>query len=145
MFQIIEESEQRELEECLAPCAAHIEFTNYNRLIGAGWTHPNGGRHAIMMRASFGVQGLLEHIRYSRHYLVARAEWAHVRDPSRWQRLTMWARPKYRAALAARLAAFTEANRKDQQWSPEEIAKMKAREPIPINRIPPLPKDGEAE
>lgn len=115
MFQVIEESEQKELEEALAPCSVAIEFSNYDTQIGAGWKHPNGGCHALRTSAKIGVRGLIDHIKGKRHFLVARAEWAHVRDATLWQRLTMWARPKYRKALDDRQAAWEEANRKDRE------------------------------
>ena len=95
------------LQTALEPCKVQMEIFDFEFTVGVAWRHPNGGAHAIRTRNKpENRTALVEMIERQRNYMIATAEWSHVRTPTRWQRWTMWFRPEQRAVLALKAAAL---------------------------------------
>lgn len=93
-----------------------VESSDYGFRLGVGITHPNGGQAAVQFIKKQGTSladTVEAHVRRHRHSMVARAEWAHVPAPTRWQKLTMQFRPKYRLQLTMKQIAMNDAASKD--------------------------------
>lgn len=94
------------LEAALAPCRVVIEAQNFGTRLGVGWKHPQGGMHALTVKAKPGASAdVREMIEDRRAEFVAIAQWARVRA-TRWQQRTIWFRPKLRKALREKATAL---------------------------------------
>lgn len=110
------EADLRELaKRCLDPCEVFTDTTDFGRLFGLGWKHPNGGSHALRVLNNESARFALSFtVRERKRELVMRAKWAGT-NPTRWQRWTMVFRPKQQKLLRQREAEFADARRLDRE------------------------------
>ena len=100
------------MNAAMAPCRVSVSVFDYNFSLAVGWRHPSGGSSAmafpmrgpIHRAAEEAAQQALAIMEADGPLLVAQARWPLI-ETTRWQRWTMWFRPRLSLRVRVRKAA----------------------------------------